>query len=367
VKTEAAVLWRPGEPVEIVEVDLEPPGRGEVLVKVAACGVCGSDLHVVDGDFPEPLPLVLGHEAAGIVAEIGPGVESLAPGDHVVLALVPSCGECPQCRRGRPNFCELGARMAASGTLADGTSRLSLNGTTLHHFNSVSSFAGHAVVPHSVAVKIRSDVSLEACALIGCSVLTGYGAVVNTAQVEEGATVAVWGCGGVGANVVQGARLVGAAQIVAVDVREERLELARELGATDVVLAGEDRDIVAAVQDLTNGGPDYAFEAIGTEPTIQQAWAAVRSRGTVVVVGVMPQGRTLTLDPWEFFAEKTLKGSFLGSARIREDIPRLVDLFAAGELELERLVDRRLPLGDLPKAFDRLRAGDGLRQLVVFE
>jgi len=183
VKTQAAVLWEPGRPIEILDVDLAPPRDGEVLVKIAACGVCASDLHVVDGDLPEPLPLVLGHEAAGVVVETGPGVESLSPGDHVVLALVPSCGECSECRRGRPNFCEVGARMAAMGALADGTSRLSLNGTVLRHFNSISSFAEHAVVPESAAVRIRDDVPLETVALIGCSVLTGCGAVLNTAAV----------------------------------------------------------------------------------------------------------------------------------------------------------------------------------------
>ena len=366
MKTQAAVLWEPGE-LEILEVDLAPPQHGEVLVKIAACGVCASDLHVVDGALPEPMPLVLGHEAAGIVAEAGPGVDSLAPGDHVVLALVPSCGECAECRRGRPNFCELGARMAAEGTLADGTSRLSLNGTQLHHFNSISSFAGHAVVPESAVVKIRDDVVLDAVALIGCAVLTGYGAVMNTAGVEEGASVAVWGIGGVGSNVVQGARLAGASQIVAVDTRPEKLELARSLGATDTVQVAEEADVVAAVRDLTDGGPDYAFEAIGSERAIQQAWASARAGGTVVVVGMMPHGSTLTIDPWQLISEKTLKGSFLGSARIREDVPRLVELYATGELELDGLVSRRLPLTELPDAFDRLRAGEAARQVVVFD
>jgi S-(hydroxymethyl)glutathione dehydrogenase/alcohol dehydrogenase len=367
MQTEAAVLWRPGEPVEILEVDLASPRQAEVLVKIAACGVCASDLHVVDGGLPEPLPLVLGHEASGVVVEVGPEVESLAPGDHVVLALVPSCGECAECRRGLPNFCEVGSRMAASGTLADGTSRLSLNGTMLHHFNSVSSFAAHAVVPESVAVKIRPDVPLQAAALIGCSVLTGCGAVMNTAQVEDGATVAVWGCGGVGSNVVQGARLAGAAQIVAVDVRREKLELARALGATDVVQAAPGVDVVATVRELTAGGPNYAFEAIGSEATVQQAWQAAGPRGTVIVVGIMAKGSMLTIDPWQFFSEKTLKGSFLGSANIRTDIPWLVDRYAAGDLQLEPLVSRRIPLTGLPEAFDRLRAGEGLRQLVVFD
>ena len=367
MKTKAAILWRPGEPVEIHEIDVTPPREGEVLVEIAACGVCRSDLHVVEGDLPEPLPLVLGHEASGRVQEVGPGVESLEPGDHVVLALVPACGACAECLRGRPNFCEVGASMAATGTLADGTSRLSVNGTTLHHFNSVSSFAGHAVVPESVAVKIRNDVALETVALVGCAVLTGCGAVLNTAEVEDGATVAVWGCGGVGLNVVQGARLAGAAQIVAIDIRSDKLELASRLGATDVLEAAAELDVVAALRNLTGGGPDYAFEAIGTEPTIQQAWEAAGPRGTVVVVGILPKGKTLTIDPWQFFSEKTLKGSFLGSARVRDDIPRLVDLYAAGDLRLDELVDRRISLRELPEAFDRLRAGDGLRQLVVFD
>jgi S-(hydroxymethyl)glutathione dehydrogenase/alcohol dehydrogenase len=367
MKTEAAILWRPGEPVEIHEIELAPPQQGEVLVEIAACGVCHSDLHVVAGDLPEPLPLVLGHEASGRVAEVGPGVESLEPGDHVVLALVPACGACAECIRGRPNFCRVGARMAATGTLADGTSRLSLNGTTLHHFNSVSSFAGHAVVPESVAVKIRDDVALDAVALVGCGVLTGWGAVLNTAEVEKGASVAVWGCGGVGLNVVQGARFAGAAQIVAIDMRPDKLEVARRLGATDIVEAASGVDVVTAVRDLTGGGPDYAFEAIGTEPTIQQAWEAAGPRGTVVVVGILPKGKTLTIDPWQFFSEKTLKGSFLGSALVREDIPRLVDLYAAGELRLDELVDGRIRLNELPEAFERLRAGEGLRQLVVFD
>lgn len=367
MKTRAAVLWEPGRPVEVLDIDLAPPKAGEVLVRIAACGVCHSDLHVVDGDLPEPVPLVLGHEAAGVVEEVGPGVESLEPGDHVVLALVPACGECDECLRGRPNFCSLGARMAAEGTLADGTSRLSLNGTTLHHFNSISSFAGHAVVPESAAVRIRQDVALDAAALVGCSVLTGYGAVANTAGVEEGATVAVWGCGGVGANVVQGARLRGASKIVAVDTRPEKLALAKEVGATDTVEAGEGRDAVAAVRELTGGGPDYAFEAIGSERAIQEAWTAARPGGTVVVVGIMPRGASLTIDPWQFMSEKTLKGTFLGSARIQEDVPRLVDLYHSGELELDRLVSRKLRLDELPDAFDRLRAGDVVRQVVVFD
>ncbi|MGH3442047.1 MAG: alcohol dehydrogenase catalytic domain-containing protein, partial [Nitriliruptorales bacterium] len=231
MRMQAAVLWEPGRPVEVLEVELAPPRAGEVLVKIAACGVCASDVHVVDGDLPEPLPLVLGHEASGVVVEAGPGVARLEPGDHVVLALVPSCGECATCRRGRRNFCELAAVMGSTGTLADATSRLSANGVQLHHFNSVSAFAEYAVVPESVAVPIRRDVPLDIAALVGCAVLTGYGGVVRTAGVEEGASVAVWGCGGVGLNAVQAARLAGADPIVAVDTRPDKLALAQRLGA----------------------------------------------------------------------------------------------------------------------------------------
>jgi S-(hydroxymethyl)glutathione dehydrogenase/alcohol dehydrogenase len=364
---QAAVLWAPGAPVEIREVELVPPRDGEVLVKIAACGVCASDLHVVDGHLPEPLPLVLGHEASGVVVATGPGVDSPQEGDHVVLALVPACGECEACRRGRRNFCELGARMASTGTLADGTSRLSADGRELRHFNSVSSFAEYAVVPASVAVPIRRDVPLDVAALVGCAVLTGYGGVVRTAAVEAGASVAVWGCGGVGQNVVQAARLAGAGPIVAVDTRGESLVLAERLGATHAVDAGATDDPAAAVRELTGGGVDYAFEAIGREPTIRQAWDALRPGGTAVILGLPPKGATVAIDTWGFINEKTLKGSFLGSARIDEDVPRLVDLYAEGALRLEELVSRRIPLAELPQAFERLRAGDGLRQLVVFK
>jgi S-(hydroxymethyl)glutathione dehydrogenase / alcohol dehydrogenase len=367
MRMQAAVLREPGAPVEIREVELAPPRAGEVLVQIAACGVCASDLHVVDGDIPEPLPLVLGHEASGVVAAVGPGVEKPSPGDHVVLALVPSCGECASCRRGRRNFCQLGAVMASTGTLADGTSRLSVDGAPLRHFNSVSSFAEYAVVPASVAVPIRRDVPLDVAALVGCAVLTGYGGVVRTAGVEEGASVAVWGCGGVGQNAVQAARLAGARPIVAVDTRPESLALAERLGATHGVDAAATADPAAAVRELTDGGADYAFEAIGREATIRQAWEALRPGGMAVVLGIPPKGATVAIDTWGFINEKTLKGSFLGSARIDEDVPRIVDLYADGELRLDELVSRRIPLAGLPEAFDRLRAGDGLRQLVVFE
>jgi S-(hydroxymethyl)glutathione dehydrogenase / alcohol dehydrogenase len=367
MRMQAAVLWEPGRPVEILDVELAPPQAGEVLVRIAACGVCHSDLHVVDGDLPEPLPLVLGHEAAGVVTGIGPGIEHVQPGDRVVLALVPSCGDCEECLAGRPNFCEQGARMASTGTLADGTSRLSLDGTKLHHFNSVSSFAEYAVVPESVAVPIRADVPLDLAALIGCAVLTGWGAVTRTAGVESGARVAVFGCGGVGLSVIQAARIVGAEEIVAVDMRPDKLELAQRLGATATVQAKPTADTARRVRHATGGGADYAFEAIGREETIREAWDSVRPGGTAVVLGIPPKGTTVAIDAWGFINEKTLKGSFLGSASIFDDVPRLIDLYSSGDLLLEELVSDRIPLAGLPQAFDRLRGGEAVRQLVVFD
>jgi S-(hydroxymethyl)glutathione dehydrogenase / alcohol dehydrogenase len=366
MRMQAAVLWEPGRPVDVREVELDPPQAGEALVRIAACGVCHSDLHVVDGDLPEPLPLVLGHEASGVVIETGPGVERIAAGDHVVLALVPSCGECASCRQGRPNFCELGDRMAVTGTLANGTSRLSVNGTTLYHFNAVSSFAEYAVVPESCAVAIRRDVPLDVAALVGCAVLTGWGGVTRTAGVEAGATVAVWGCGGVGLMAVQAARLAGAGAIVAVDTRAEKLKLAERLGATATVLARPTADTARRVRRATAGGVDYAFEVIGRPETIQEAWEALRPGGTAVVLGLPPKGSKVAVDTWGFINEKSLKGCYLGSARIQEDVPALIDLFEAGELRLDEVVSDRIALAELPTAFDRLRAGEGVRQLVVF-
>jgi S-(hydroxymethyl)glutathione dehydrogenase/alcohol dehydrogenase len=257
--------------------------------------------------------------------------------------------------------------MAETGALADGTSRLSVDGVRLHHFNAVSSFAEHAVVPESVAVRIRKDVGLETAALVGCAALTGWGAVTRIAGVEQGASVAVWGCGGVGLSALQAARLAGAGTIVAVDTRAEKLELAERLGATDTVRVVPDAATARRVRHATGGGVDYAFEAIGSEETIREAWDALGPGGTVVVLGIPPKGASVTIDTWGFISEKAIKGCFLGSAQIQEDVPRLVDLYAEGALRLEELVSDRLPLARLPEALERLRSGDAVRQLIVFD
>ena len=343
-----------------------PPKQGEVLVKVAACGVCASDLHVVDGELPEQLPLVLGHEASGVVLETGAGVERLRAGDHVVLALVPSCGACESCRKGRPTLCELGGRMAATGTLADGTSRLSADGAPLYHFNAVSAFAEYAVVPESVAVPIRQDVALDVAALIGCAVLTGWGAVTRIAGVEKGASVAVWGCGGVGLSTIQAARLAGAGAIVAVDTRPEKLELAERVGATATVEARPSADTGRRVRHATKGGADYAFEAIGRPETIREAWEAVRPGGTAVVVGIPPKGTTRHARHLGVHRREVAQGLLPGlgpHSRGRAGAGRSLRGRRPAPGRARQRPDRA---GGLPAAFDRLRSGDAVRQLVVF-
>jgi S-(hydroxymethyl)glutathione dehydrogenase/alcohol dehydrogenase len=362
----AAVLAAPGARVEMAEVELAPPRAGEVEVAIAAAGVCGSDLHVVRGEWAVPMPVVLGHEGAGVVTAVGPQVDDLAPGDHVVLSWVPQCGRCRQCRLGRPWQCELVATVVApGGVLHDGTSRWSRGGERLHHYLGVSSFAERVVVPRSGAVRIRDDVPLDLVAVVGCAVATGVGAVRNTAQVPEGATVAVIGCGGVGLSCVQGARLAGAARIVAVDVLEAKLAVAARLGATDTVDASAG-DPVAALRATVPEGLDFVFDAIGRTETTEQAIAALGLGGAAVVVGLPPTGTHARFDPLALAeANQRILGSNYGSVDPQRDVPALVDLHAAGELDLAALVSGRRPLDEAAAALDDLAAGRALRTLLV--
>ena len=366
MKMAAAVLDGVGQQLRIEEVDLAPPRHGEVLVKVAASGLCGSDLSVIDGKRTvAPFPLVLGHEAAGVVAQTGPGVTRLTAGDPVVVSIVPSCGECPACVRGRRNYCQLAGRAMSNGSLLNGSLRLSRRGEPLHHFLMVSSFAQYAVVPESGAVAIDARMPLDRAALISCAVLTGVGAVRNTARVRPGSRVAVFGCGGVGLNVIQGARLAGAARVVAIDLTEDKLELARRFGATDVIRAGEE-DPARAIRRLL-GGVDYAFEVAGREQAVQQAWSSLDIGGEVVVVGLMPQQAKVTLSGARFINEQVIRGCFFGSAQLQHDVPALVEDYLAGNLLLDELITRRVGLADLNGAFDALRAGSGARSVLVLD
>lgn len=361
----AAVLYDVGQPLTVEEVELDPPRQGEVLVRIAATGVCHSDLHYITGDLVMPLPVVLGHEAAGVVEAVGPGVTSVRPGDHVVVLFAPSCGRCRYCDSGRPHLCEM--RYRVRGKMPDGTSRLRSRGRELHHFTCVSSWAERAVVPESGVLAIDPDIPLRAAALLGCAVTTGVGAVVNTARVAPGSTVAVFGLGGVGQNVVQGARLAGAAVIIGVDLLDHRLEMARRLGATHIVHAGW-QDPVSEIRRLTGGGVDYAFEAIGRAATVRQAVDACARGGTAVVVGLPPARDELHLPgPAFVLDEKTLRACFYGSSRLRADIPRLLALYRAGRLVLEELVTATFPLARVNDAVAALDRGDGLRSVLVME
>jgi len=361
---QAAVLTGVGRPFEIAEVDLAGPHTGEVLVKVAASGLCASDLNAIDGKRTlVPFPAVIGHEAAGTVVDVGPGVTRLKAGDPVIMSIVPSCGTCTYCQRGRPNYCLVAGTAMNDGTLFDGSRRLSRNDEELHHFLTVSSFAEYAVVPESGAVAIDPRMPLDRAALVSCAVLTGFGAVMNTAAVPPGARVAVFGCGGVGLNVVQGARLAGASRIVAVDVSAPKLETAETFGATDVVNVTTD-DPVQAIRDLA-GGVDFAFEALGREQTIQQAWNSLDVGGEAVVVGLMKHGATLTIDANPLVNEQRLRGCYFGSAHLSRDVPALVERYLNGELLLDELISERIGLGDLDSAFQRLRDGEGARNVLV--
>ena len=358
----AAVFYEVGKPLVVEDVDLEPPRPGEVLVRIVATGVCHSDLHYIKGDLTMPMPVVLGHEASGVIASVGAGVESVRPGDHVVLLFAPACGACRYCDSGRPHLCEM--RYRVRGRMPDGTTRLRARGEEINHFTCVSSWAEQAVVPESGVLRIDRDLPLSVAALLGCAVTTGVGAVFNTARVTPGSSVVVIGLGGVGLNVVQGARIAGATTIVGVDLLDHRLEAARRFGATHAVNAKRD-DAVAAVRDLTGGGADYAFEVIGRPETVRQAVDSVARGGVVVAVGIPPASAELAVAGSAFILnEKQLRGCFYGSSRLRDDIPRLLRLYYGRQLMLDELVTASYPLERVNEAVDVLDRGDGLRTIL---
>ena len=373
MRTRAAVLRASGlphpyaesRPLEVVDVELDDPGPGELRVRVRAAGLCHSDLSVIDGSRPRPLPMALGHEAAGEVEAVGDGVGGFAPGDHVVLAFVPACGDCEPCRAGRPALCEPGAAANAAGELLGGGRRLrTADGEPLHHHLGVSAFAEHAVVSARSAVRVDPELPFELAALFGCAVLTGAGAVIRSAAVAPGDRVAVFGLGGVGLAAVLGAVVAGASTIVAIDVVPEKLGLARELGATHAVPAGP--DAVAAVRELTGGGADQVVETVGDERVLAEAYAATRRGGTTVTVGLPDPSRMLSIPAVSLVAEeRTLRGSYLGSSVPARDIPEFIALYGQGRLPVDRLLTHRLGLDDLNEGFDRLARGEGVRQAVV--
>ena len=371
----AAVLYEQGLPrpyasslpLKLETLDLEGPGEGEVLVKVAGAGLCHSDLSTIDNSRPRTLPAVLGHEGAGIVAEIGRGIADLKPGDHVVFIFVASCGACRNCARGKPNVCLRWPEMRNRGALLTGGQRLSRNGKPIAHYSGISCFAEYAVVARSSLVKIDPKVPLTDAAMFGCAVQTGVGAAVNTAHVRPGDVVAVVGLGGVGLSCMLGARVAGAQRIIAVDLSDAKLGLARQLGATDTFNAA-DPDCAAAIRAATGGGVDYAFEMAGSIKALALATDMLVRGGSVVTAGLSPASATYPLAHSSLVGdEKSIRGSYMGSCVPERDVPAFIDLYKQGRLPIDRLKSGTLPLAEINAGFDRLADVAAVRQIVVFD
>lgn len=372
MKIKAAVLNQIGaeapygesKPLSIEEVELDHPGYGEVLVKIVAAGLCHSDLSVIDGSRPRPTPMVLGHEAAGIVEEVGEHVDDLEVGDHVVMVFVPSCGHCLPCSSGRPALCEPGAVANTEGTLLSGARRLHhIEGDINHHLG-VSAFAEYATVSRRSLVKIDKSLPLYEAALFGCAVLTGVGAVVNTAGIKAGATTAVVGLGGVGLSSLLGARAAGASRVIAIDLDGNKLKLARELGATDCFNARMD-NVVEAVRDATGGGVEFSFELAGSVPALETAYKVTRRGGTTVTAGLPHPDKRLSLAPVQLVAEeRTLKGSYIGTCVPSRDLPRYIAMYQNGQLPVKKLMSGKMPLAEINAGFDLLAQGKVVRQII---
>ena len=365
-KAKAALCRAHNTPVVVESIAVDPPKRGEATVKLGACGVCHSDLSAITGTIALPLPLVLGHEGAGVVEEVGEGVTDLAKGDHVIFSFIYMCGKCRFCVAGRPVLCLEQGR--ALTTPLEGTPRVrDASGAPLNIFSGCGSMAEYATVSAENLIKIDPKIPLDCAALVGCGVTTGVGAVFNTAKVQPGSSVAVFGCGGVGLSAIQGARIAGAERIIAIDTLEAKLDMARKFGATDTLLPKKDEDVAKILKKLTSGGPDYAFECVGSGELAGTAYRAIRRGGLAVVVGVaqpsdLTSVRTMTLP----FEEKTLTGSYFGSCVPRVDFPRMLALYRAGRLKLEELITRRYSIDEAPQAFTDLQAGKNARGVIVF-
>jgi alcohol dehydrogenase len=353
-------------PLQITEVELDDPGPGEMLVKIGAAGLCHSDLSVIDGSRPRPMPMALGHEAAGTVVATGPGVDRFSAGDRIAVAFVPACGDCRPCQQGRAALCEPGAAANGAGTLLSGARRLhEPGGGLLHHHLGVSAFADHAVVAPESAIPIPDDLPFELAALFGCAVLTGVGAIVNAAQITPDDQVAVFGLGGVGMSAVLGARFAGARSIIAVDTVAGKLELAERIAGATPLAAGE--DVVDRIRSATAGGADYVIETVGNAEVLAQAYAATRRGGTTITVGLPHPDRMLSIPAVSLAAEeRTLRGSYLGSSVPVRDVPRFIEHYRDGELPVQELLTHRMGLDEINEGFDRLARGEAVRQVVVF-
>jgi S-(hydroxymethyl)glutathione dehydrogenase/alcohol dehydrogenase len=361
----AAVLReQPGELV-VEDLQIDHPGPGEVLIDVAAAGLCHSDLHFMQAKFRTPVPAVLGHESAGVVLEVGAGVRHVRPGDHVVCCTSVFCGECSACLSGHPYACIDTDRLARSSDVAPRLARA--DGTAIEQFSRLGGFAEQMLVHERAVVRIPDDIPLDRAALIGCAVLTGTGAVFRTARIEPGSTVAVVGAGGIGLAAIQGARIAGAGTVIAVDVTEQKLTTARRFGATHTVDASTVPDVVEAVRDLSGGGVEYSFEAIGAKATAEQAYRMLAPRGTATIIGMVPSNQPIEVRGIDLLVGRRLQGSMMGSNRFRIDIPRLVDMYRDGRLLLDELISERIALDDVNAGYEALQHGSVTRSVIVFD
>src|SRR6266550_3362186 len=367
--TRAAVLPAVGQPLEIRDdITVEAPHAGEVKVRMAASGVCHSDLSCQNGTLMTPVPVVLGHEGAGVVEEVGPGVTTVAPGDHVVISWVPECGQCYFCEHGQGFLCETSGITLAAGGLLDGSTRFTSQGAPLFQMASSGTFSEVSIVPETGVVKVPADLDLHVAALIGCGVLTGVGAAMNTASIREGDTVAVLGCGGVGLNVIQGARIKGAGEIIAVDMNETKLALAKQFGATTTINASQGNPVAQVMEMTEQRGVDVSFEVIGLGATIDQAIQMARRGGQAILVGVPSMDVMVTLPA--FFgivlSEKTIKGCWYGSSNVQKDVPKLIELYKKGDLKLDELISRTITVEQVNEAFDAMKTGEVARSVIEY-
>lgn len=370
MKTVAAVAYQAGKPLEIEEVDLEGPREGEVLVEIKATGVCHTDAYTLSGADPEgAFPTILGHEGAGIVQEVGPGVTSLKPGDHVIPLYTPECRECEYCLNPKTNLCQKIRSTQGQGMMPDGSSRFSKNGQTLLHYMGCSTFANHTVLPEISLAKIRSDAPFEKVCYIGCGVTTGIGAVLFTAKVEAGSNVVVFGLGGIGLNVIQGARLVGANMIVGVDVNPAKQEIARQFGMTHFVNPKEiEGDVVGHIVELTGGGADYSFECIGNVELMRQALECChKGWGESVIIGVAGAGQEIATRPFQLVTGRVWRGTAFGGARGRTDVPRIVDWYMDKKINIDDLITHVLPHAQVNEAFDLMHRGESIRSVLTYD
>ena len=365
MKMKAAVLYQPKTPLQVEEVIVDDPRDNEVMVKMVATGICHSDLLPIKAEVPSPMPIVLGHEGAGIVEKVGPGVTTVQPGDHVVLPVIFTCGKCRYCVEGQPSLCSEVLPAHLMGTLPGGGKRLHKDKQDLHLFYSQGSFAEYAVVHERTAVKVPRDAPLDVLCLLSCRVTTGVGSVINRAGLRAGESIVIYGCGGVGLSAIMGAKLAGAGKIIAVDLVDRKLDLARVLGADHVINASRDNPQQRVVE-ITGGGADYSIESIGNVNVMAQAFGSIHSAGTCVLVGAAPMADVLSLFPFEFLLGKTLKGSLLGNVRTMIDVPKYVDLYMQGKLPIDKLVARYYKLDEINEAIAAVESGEVIRAVIRF-